>query len=95
VKNGLIADADEIFAKTHKSFMKLDIIRIALITVICDNEPKECDFWRSYQKDAEKWEDTVKRGPHPAAPKEGTARGDKESTKNRVLARAKKFIGLA
>ena len=46
VKNGLIADADEIFAKTHKSFMKLDIIRIALITVICDNEPEECAFWR-------------------------------------------------
>jgi hypothetical protein len=46
VKNGLIADADEIFAKTHKSFMKLDTIRIALIAVICDNEPKECDFWR-------------------------------------------------
>jgi hypothetical protein len=32
-------------------------------------------FFRSYEKDAEKWEDTVKRGPHPAAPKEGTAQG--------------------
>jgi hypothetical protein len=45
VKDGLLADADKIHARTHKSFMKVDAIRIALIDIICDHEPTECKFW--------------------------------------------------
>jgi formiminotetrahydrofolate cyclodeaminase len=45
-EDGLIADADKTLARSETSFIKYDALRIALIDVICKNEPEECAFWK-------------------------------------------------